>query len=64
MHPEWFFTQIDGKRVGPFTPQQLTYIASSGKLTPDGRYFPETSGEEAAIAQSLKMVAPSPKRPH
>ena len=63
VHPEWFFTRIDGKRVGPFTPQQLTYMASSGKLTPDDM-LPGKGGEEAGIAQSFKMVAPSPKRPH
>ncbi len=62
MHPEWFFTRIDGKRVGPYTPQQLTYMASSGKLTPDGMLRGK-GGNVAAVAQSFKMVVPSPTRP-
>jgi len=60
--PEWFFTQIDGKRVGPYTPQQLTFMASSGKLTPDGSHCGKR-GNAAAMAQTFKMVARPPKRP-
>lgn len=63
MHLEWFFTRNDGERVGPYTPQQLTYMALSGKLTPPGS-FCKKDGNEAAMSQSLKMVAPPPKRPH
>jgi hypothetical protein len=63
VHPEWFFTRNDGKRVGPYTPQQLMYMASGGKLTPNGMLRGK-GGDEAAMSQSFKMVAPSPKRPH
>jgi hypothetical protein len=63
MPPEWFFTRNDGKRVGPYTPQQLTYMASSGKLTPDGSLCGK-GRNRAAMTQTFKMVATPPKRPH
>jgi hypothetical protein len=61
VHPEWFFTQIDGKRVGPFTPQQLTYMACGGELTPDGAHRGK-GWDQAATAQSFEMLAARPKR--
>jgi hypothetical protein len=61
--PQWFFTDNDGKRVGPYTPQQLKQMALGGKLTPPASLRGK-GGEKAVMTKSIKMVAPSPKRPH
>jgi len=60
---QWFFTEIDGTRIGPYTPQQLEHMAFNGKLTPTASLC-EKGGDNAVMTQALKMVAPFPKRPH
>ena len=63
MDPQWFFTEIDGKRIGPFTPQQLQQMAFNGKLTPAASLC-EKNADNGDKTQSIKMAAPLPKRPH
>jgi hypothetical protein len=60
---QWFFTEIDGNRIGPYTPQQLEQMAFNGKLTPAASLC-KKGAEKAVTTCTLKMVTPSPKRPH
>jgi len=60
---QWFFTEIDGNRIGPYTPHQLEQMAFNGKLTPAASLC-EKGEHNAVLTQTFKMVAPSPTRPH
>lgn len=57
MPPQWFFTGNDGKRVGPYSPQQLKQMASNGELTSAG-------GPCAQVRYQVVKALPLPKRPH
>jgi hypothetical protein len=54
MPPQWFFTGNDGKRVGPYTPQQLKQMASSGELTPAGSPCAQIRYQVVKAHRSLK----------
>jgi hypothetical protein len=59
---QWFFTEIDGSRIGPYTPQQLERMAFNGKLTPAANLC-EKGGDNTVLTRTFKMLAPSPARP-
>jgi GYF domain 2 len=60
---QWFFTEIDGNRIGPFTPRQLERMAFNGKLTPAASLC-EKGEDNAVLTRTFKMVTPSPTGPH
>jgi hypothetical protein len=60
---QWFFTEIDGNRIGPYTPKQLQQMAFNGKLTPAAS-LREKGEDNAVLTQTFKMVTPTPTRPH
>jgi hypothetical protein len=55
VHPQWFFTGTDGKRVGPYSPHELKQMACSGELTPTERVRRD-GGSKPARAQNIEHL--------